>query len=671
MNPSLPKPKHWWKHSKVRNWIVFPLLAGFAGAAVIITSLRITPLPSVGLIDPTVLDDAAGNELAEWTIRGSHSEQVPLTDIPLSLQQATIAVEDRQFYRHHAFNVTSIGRALAVDFLHHNIVEGGSTITQQLAKNLYLNQQRTVVRKLKEALYAMQLELHESKHTILTQYLNLVYFGHGAYGVQAASELYFHKPVSELNLAQSAMLAGLPKGPELYSPFRNLTAAKNRQYDVLQSMVRGRYITQNEADKAFRQPLHLSHVHDPLQKAPYFTATAIREMQQRFHISPDYLYRGDWHVQTTLDPVLQKAAERAVASTLPKQGDLQAALIAMDPKTGAIKAMVGGKEFDKSPYNRVFAQRQPGSTFKGVLYTSALEHGWSPAKRINSEMTTFLYDNGKTYTVHDYGDFYAHRPLTLKEAIARSDNVYAVTANLEVGPDEVIQTARKMGLTTPLKPYPAMALGVFPTSPLQLAAAYSVLANGGNTVDPYTISQITSPSLKQPLNATREHQNVVSPDVAFEMSDLLRSVTEPGGTAYRARKYLHGPVAAKTGTTNTDAWTVGYTPNLVCAVWVGYDNNKPLSMTEAHLATPIWGKFMGTAQQRDPAKWYTAPPQLVERTIDPATGKLATSACRDRETDYFVKGTEPTDSCPLHPVIESSEKNHWFSLFPGLFHGTH
>jgi len=672
--PTIPlqlQPRRpWWRPRELAQRILLPLAVGFWGTAAIIGSLRILPLPDASVIHPTILLDAQNHQLAAWTPRGSQSEPVPLAAIPMALQQAVIAVEDRKFYQHHAFNLSSMARALEKDAVRGRVVQGGSTITQQLAKNLYLNQNRTFGRKVREALYSLQLELHESKSKILEQYLNVVYFGQGAYGVQAAAKLYFDKPLQDLNLAECALLAGLPKGPELYSPFHNLKAAKERQYTVLVSMVKSGYLTQREAAQVYRQPLKFAQHKHSLSQAPYFTTTAVREVENRYHLSTDDLYRGNVTVRTTLDAVLQKAAERAIHSTLPQGSHLQAALIAMDPQTGAIKAMVGGRNFATGPYNRTFAQRQPGSTFKGILYATALSEGWSPAKEIRSEETTFLYDDEKAYTVHDYGEQYAHRPLTLREAIARSDNVYAVTTNLTVGPNHVIQMARRLGMTTALKPYPALALGVFPTSPLQLAAAYGALANGGFQVQPHTVQQLSSPLWSRPVEPNLPRERVVSPQVAFQMSDLLQSVTEQGGTASRARPYLHGPVCAKTGTTRFDAWTVGYTPRLVTAVWVGYDDNRPLSLKESHLAVPIWGKFMGTAQQRLPGKWYNVPAGLVKRTIDPVTGYLATSACADTETDYFIAGHEPTRYCPLHPVFQGQEASKWFSILPGLFHGT-
>lgn len=646
----------WWQRSP---WwmkvLVLPLIAGFAGMAMLLTALRLTPLPDESAADSTQLDAEDGQSLAQWTLRGTRSDQTPLGSIPATLQTATLAVEDAQFFHHHAFSPWSVARALWVDARHRKIVEGGSTITQQLAKNLYLRQDRTVTRKLREALFAIQLELHESKKTILERYLNAIYYGHGAYGVGAAAELYFNKPVAHLNLAECALLAGLPKGPSLYSPLVNWQAAKARQKFVLNRMVKAGYIDQGQAAAALRTSIHINTTHPSPARASYFTTVAIREMERRYHLTTDDLYRGHLSVTTTLDPVLQQAAERALATTLPHQGNLQAALVALDPQTGAIRALVGGRDFTTSPYNRVFAERQPGSAFKPILYSAALMHGWTPARQVDSEKTTFLFDAFKLYTVHDYGDFYAERPLTLREAIARSDNVYAVTTNLAVGPDEVIRLARKMGISSPLRPYPSLALGVFPTSPIQLASAYAVLANGGWRVHPYTVAEVRAARAHEVWQTQVDRTRVLPTQLSFQMSDLLTSVLQPNGTAYPVHAYLHDLAAAKTGTTSTDAWMVGYTPRLVCAVWVGYDDNHPLTLSEAHLAGPIWAKFMGTAQQRLPGDWFTAPSGLERRVIDPVTAKLATDTCRSTETDYFTPGTAPTEACPLHaPTAHST-----------------
>jgi len=646
---------HWWKQTPWwAKYVVLPMAVGFTGMATLLLGLRAEPLPDQSFLDPTRVEAADGTVLTEWTLKGTRTEPVPFEQIPLALRQATIAVEDAQFYHHRAFNTKSIARALLVDVWHGHVVQGGSTITQQLAKNLFLDQHRTIHRKLREAMFSIQLELQEPKSTILTQYLNSIYYGHGAYGVRAAAQLYFHKPVHNLSLAESALLAGLPKGPSLYSPLLHPDAAKARQQTVLNRMVKTGYISQTQANLALAAPLNYYGWFQPNAVAPYFTSTSVHEATTRFQLSPDALYRGGIRLTTTLDPVLQTAAERALATTLPKGSDIQAALVAIDPETGAIKAMVGGRNFATSPYNRVFAQRQPGSTFKAILYTSALQHGWTPSAQVASELTTFIYDKSKLYTVHDFGNLFAHRPLTMRDAIARSDNVYAVTTNMDVGPEVVIQQARKMGITTPLKPYPALALGVFPTSPLQMATAYAALANGGLRVQPYTVDQVRSTVSGDSQQQTTAKTRVVDAVTAFQMTDLLASVVQPGGTGYRVHGYLHGPVAAKTGTTDTDAWMAGYTPRLVCAVWVGYDDNKLLTTAESHLAAPIWAKFMGTAQQRLPSQWFSPPVGLEKHVVDGVTGQLATDTCRDTETDYFLPGTAPTADCALHPATPAA-----------------
>ncbi|MCL6548945.1 MAG: PBP1A family penicillin-binding protein [Alicyclobacillus sp.] len=625
-----------------------PLCAGFTGTAAVILCLKLAPLPTESLVNPTLVQSSDGEVLAELTFKGTHSRHVPLAEIPKDLQLATIAVEDEHFYEHHAVSPAATLRALLVDLRHGRVLQGGSTITQQLAKNLFLSQDRTIARKARELLYAVQLELHESKQAILEQYLNYVYYGHGAYGVGAASELYFNKPVGRLTLAEAAMLAGLPRGPAAYSPIDHFSAAKARQRVVLERMVKCGFITAAEADAAFRQPLTIAGVRSPLWKAPYFTSTAVAEVERRFHISRDELYQGDSQITTTLEPLLQQAAERAVQTTLPAGSRLQAAVVALDPKTGAIQALVGGRDFARSPYNRVFAVRQPGSAFKPFVYAAALERGWTPAHQVDSEQTTFAYDRVKRYTVHDFGDFYAHRPLTLREALARSVNVYAVTANLEIGPEQVVRMAHRMGIQSNLLPYPSLALGVFPVSPLEMAAAYAVLANGGYRVEPHTVSEVRVAGQGRVVEVRPARERVLAPQIAFQMSDLLTSVLQPHGTGYPVRAYLHAPAAAKTGTTDTDGWMVGYTPSVVCAVWVGYDDNRPISPAEAHLAPVIWAKFMGTAQQRLPAGWYAPPAGLVQRAIDPLSGDLATPACGVQEVDYFAAGTEPRLPCPLH-----------------------
>ncbi len=634
----------------LRNYVGIPMAAGFVGTTAMLAGLKAAPLPVQSFLNPTQVDDREGTVLETWTPKGDHSQIVPLDEIPLALQHATIAVEDAHFYQHSAFSLAGIARATLVNLRHHHVDQGGSTITQQLARTLFLNQDRTLSRKIREALYSIQLEMHESKSTILDEYLNYVYYGHGAYGAPQAAQVYFGRPITRLNLAECAMLAGLPQAPSAFDPFLHFNQAKSRQVAVLHRMAQAGYITDEEAAQAAMQPIQLATESLSSEKAPYFTEVAVSEAKRRFGITSDNLYAGGLRITTTLDPVLQQSAERAVSRLVAPYPKLQAAVIVMDPRTGAIRAMVGGRDYLTSPYNRSFATRQPGSTFKAVVYASALEHGWTPANQVKSTETTFRYDGDKSYTVRDFAGEFAERPLTLRAALARSDNVYAVTTNLQVGPSKVIDTARRMGITSELLPYPSLALGVFPTSPLEMATAYATLANGGFRVTPYAVAQVNWSNQNRTVSTTPEKTGVISPQVAFQMSDLMQSVLQPGGTAYAIHSYLHSTTAAKTGTTDTDGWMVGYTPTTVCAVWVGYDDNRPLALSEAHVASRIFAHVMNTAEQRFPSSWYRAAAGLVPRLIDPLTAKLATNTCADTEYDYFVPGTEPKESCPLHPA---------------------
>ncbi|SIS73199.1 transglycosylase domain-containing protein [Alicyclobacillus vulcanalis] len=643
--------------------------AGFIGTSLVLVGLKLLPLPATAQAAPTQLTSEDGRPIALWSPAGQVRTTVPLRAFPHWLVEATLATEDANFYRDHAISVRSTLRAIAVNVRHGEIVQGGSTITQQLAKNLYLTQDRTFGRKVREALLALQLELHEPKNWILDRYLNVVYYGHGAYGAPAASQLYFGKPVQSLDLAESAMLAGLPKGPTLYSPLDHPERAKARQKAVLERMVATGYITKAQADAAMAEPLHIARHQPPTLSAPYFSEMAFNEAKRMARLTDNDLDAGYVRIHTTLDPLLQKAAERAIQSTLPPSSGIQAALVALDPETGAIRALVGGRDYRESPFNRALGKRQPGSTFKAFVYGAALEHGWTPAREVDSKLTTFIYGPSPAdeYIVHDYGDIYAGRPLTLREAIARSDNVYAVQTELAIGTQNVVSFARRLGIDEDMKPYPSLALGVFPVTPVELAAAYATFANGGYKVTPHAVESVDTPYGRtvHPLDKTR----VISPELAFQMTDLMQSVLAPGGTGYGALPYLHGPAAAKTGTTDTDAWMVGYTPRLVVAVWVGYDSGRPLTVQESHLAAPIWGKLMGTAQAHLPGDWYKPPSDLEAVRIDPLSGALATPRCGAVETDYFLPGTAPTATCPLHraPVVPEPAPSRLWNWLKRLF----
>lgn len=644
--------------------IAFGCCAAMGGLAI----LRAAPLPVGDAIDPSRVLADNGQSLGDLIARGITRQEVPLNEIPVFLQEATIAVEDATFYSHNGLNLKGILRAFLANLGAGHVVQGGSTITQQLAKNLYLSGDRTLWRKIREAIYALQLEMHFPKRQILAEYLNVIYYGDGATGVAAASEYYFGKPVRDLDLAESALIAGLPKGPSLYSPYVSLTAAKERQQVVLQAMVKNGILTPSAAFAAYREPLRFAHRRASESPAPYFTDAVAKEAIRDYHLTRDDLYRGGLLLRTTMNPELQRALSAAVSGLIRPHPGLQAAAVVMDPATGDVLAYTGGADYRTGPFDRAQAMRQPGSTFKPFVYAAALDNGYTATLSMKSAPQTFSFDGGRPYRVHNFGDIYTYGLIDMKQAIARSDNVFAVGANLKVGPARVVETAERFGLPTDMKPYPSLALGVFPVSVLQLARAYAVFANGGYLVKPRMIENIAAPGGRILYEGRPQRLMVESPATCYILTDMMESVMKRGGTGYRIAKDVPGLLAAKTGTTDTDAWMVGYTPRTVCAVWVGYDRMRPLNAIESHLPAQVFARAMSAANRERGEGTFTQPAAIKTLWIDPETGQLATSACPLREQDVFASGTEPTIPCAAHPAPDRSAPEKLGGALRSLWH---
>lgn len=628
--------------------------------AVFLIYLRTQALPVTTIIQTSRLYDSSG-QVIDTYYDGQNRKVVPIADIAPSLVHATLDIEDHRFYHNLGFDFRGIARAAWTDLTTMSIQEGASTITQQLARNLYLSQQRTWSRKLKEAVYTVQLEMQLSKKQILQAYLNQIYYGFSTYGVEAASEYYYGKTAEDLDLAQSSMLAGIPKGPRYFSPYLSMSNAKSRQKQVLSAMVRFGDITQTQAEHAFNEKLRLSnHTEQPRIFAPYFRDYIRKQAAQKLGITEAAFEKGGYNVFTTLNKHAQSAAEQAVHHYIPKQGGLQAALVSIDPRNGDIRAMVGGKDYENNQFNRVFSKtRQTGSSFKPIVYLTALENGFTPVTRYKSEPTVFTYDHGRQkYAPSDYADDYTNTYINMRKAIARSDNIYAVHTVMDVGPQKVIDMANKLGIHSPMKPVPSLALGVFPVSPFDMASAFGVIANEGVRAQPTAILKITSSTgkvlylSKPPI---QQAQQVVSSADTYVLTSLMESVFAPGGTGYRVAHMLHRPVAAKTGTTNTDAWMVGFTPELSTAVWVGYDKNQDIQPSESHLAAPIFASFMSHTLKQVPPKIFPIPNQVVSVYIDPKNGKLATQNCPDPQLENFVAGTQPTEISMLYEKKKSEQ----------------
>lgn len=592
-----------------------------------------------------------------------------LNDISPDLVNATIAIEDKNFYEHHGFDYKRIAGAVLADIKAFAKVQGASTITQQYARNLFLEHDKTWTRKLTEAFYAIRLEMNYSKQQILEGYLNTIYYGNGAYGVEVASQYYYGKKAADLSLAEASLLAGIPKGPGIYSPLRSIENAKARQNIILQSMVKNGYIKKDAAQIAAGQRLIFvgEYPTHKARTAPYFQDAVKKALKNQLHLDDRTIALGGLKVYTTLNMKQQKAAEEQVNRYVSKSSEIQVGLVAMDPKNGNVKAMVGGRDYEKSPFNRaVQAVRQPGSTIKPLLYYAALEHGFTPSSTMRSEFTKFQFDDGQAdYTPHNFNNKYADGEITLAQALAVSDNIFAVKTHLFLGEETLIDTAKKFGLSTKMSKVPSLALGTSGVRVIEMANAYSMFANGGKKVSPNLITRVEDFNGDVIYEKENKEEKVLDPAKAFVMTQMMTGVFDPKLSGY-ARvtgstiiNDLTRPYAGKSGSTETDSWMIGFSPQLVTAVWAGYDIGKPLDVTaEKTYAKNVWANFMEEALDGKPVKAFKPPKEgVIGLYVDPTNGKLATRDCPVRRFTYYVTGTEPTEYCTEH-IGKGDSKKH-------------
>ncbi len=679
---------------------------------------------------------------------------VPLNRMPQYLINAVVAVEDSRFWKHKGLDYVAILRAAVKDVLHVGLKEGGSTITQQLAKITFLSPEKTLQRKVREAALALKIEKKLDKKEILELYLNRVYLGHGAYGMEMASRVYFGKSVRDITLPEAALLAGLIRAPTTYSPFNNLTKAKERQETVLSRMEEEGYIKPSEKEKALKQPLYLSSIRRGLEANQYFIEYVRKYLEDKYGV--DTVYKGGLSVYTTLDRRAQATAARALQEGLrdldkrrgwrgridhrevdagkelkkkepanamvanagdivpgivlkvgPKEAlirargvvgrlslenarwastvregkgkvrqiknftldkilkvgdvvkvgfksakgrelqleqdpEVEGAIVAVDPATGYIRAMVGGYDYSTSEFNRtVLAQRQPGSAFKPIIYAAAMDNGFTPASMIDDEAVTYKGGPKGDWSPENY-DHIHYGPTRLRDALAYSRNVVTVKLVDMMGVDKVIDLARSLGIHGDIPHNLSIALGSISVTPLELASAYSVFADGGMKMKSIAVKYITDSKGRILESNEPEGEQIVSPETAFLTTSMMEDVVNYG-TGWRA-KALGRPVAAKTGTTNDykDAWFVGYVPDLLACVWVGFDDMRSLGNLEtgARAASPIWVDFMRNVDLGDHLD-FSVPENIVTYSIDPANGLLAKDGFGIKE--YFKKGTQPKE----------------------------
>jgi len=589
---------------------------------------------------------------------------VPLSAIPQRMLQAVLAIEDRRFYDHPGIDPIGITSAVIDNvFGSKKYARGGSTITQQLVKNTFLTPDKTPRRKVSEWFMSVALERRLSKDQILTLYLNDVSLGQrgsfAIHGVPEAARLFFSKDVTNVTLSEAATIAGVIQSPSRLSPFNNPERAIERRNVVLQAMADSGYISAEAAARASREPLQLApRALDA--EAPYFVDYISQELQDKY--KP--IANGAIDVYTTLDLHMQRVAQDAVRDGLVKVDELlarrkrqraQAALIAVDPRTGEILALIGGRTYNQSQFNRVIsANRQPGSVFKPFVYLAAFERAFAegrtdvtPASVVMDEPTSFIF-NDQTWTPANYDGQY-EGPITLRRALALSRNIATVKVAEAAGYDQVAALWRRVGAGTAPHPYPSIALGVFEATPFQIASAYTLFPNAGTLKPLRGISRIVSAG-KDVSVQTAASKSVARPDTTFLVTNMMRSVINEGtGAGARAAGFALD-AAGKSGTTNDlrDAWFVGFTPELLTVVWVGLDDNMPLGLSGTQAALPIWTTFMMRALAGRPNVSFAEPEGLVFVDIDRDTGKVAGPGCPRTFREAFLPGTEPTEICPVH-----------------------
>ena len=583
-------------------------------------------------------------------------EVVSLSHIPRHLVLAFVAGEDSRFFQHKGLDLLAILRALARNVFSGEIVQGGSTITQQVVKSLILSPEKSLTRKVREAILAYKIETHLTKDEILHLYLNQIYLGHGAYGLGVAAETYFGKPVDDLNLAESALLAGLPRATSRTSPFQNPEQAKRRQVYILNRMVEEGFISAEECAEALQTPLRVvSRAWALPEKSPYFVEHVRKYVEEKY--GREALYQNGLKVYTTIDLGVQKAAEEALQAGLkeiekrhkyPSDARPEGALLSFDLEAGYIRAMVGGSDFSKSQFNRATqARRQTGSAFKPIIYASALDKNFTPASVIVDAPLFFEWGN-RRWRPRNFGDTY-RGPTTLRNALTHSLNTVTVRLAQELGVPYIVTYARSLGISSPLQNNLSMALGSSGISLYELSNAYAVFANQGRAFRPRGVKKI----LDRHGNLLEENlpysslalppqvDQVISPQTAYLMTSLLESVVQEG-TGWRA-KALGRPVAGKTGTTDhfMDAWFIGYTPDVLTGVWVGFDDETGLGENETgnRAALPIWLNFMTRVLRGKAVRDFPIPEGLECLRVDPVTGEVSYRG--DAILECFKEGTGP------------------------------
>lgn len=633
------------KTKKITKIILLPITIILLGNAIFYMYCYLTPKLEINKSQSYYLYDN------ESKLVFGDNDWIPLNKISNNLINATIYTEDKYFYKHIGFDYLRIGKAAITNIINKSKSEGASTITQQYARNLFLNFDKTWKRKIDEAILAGELEVHYSKDEILEGYLNTINYG-GVYGIESASKYYFNKSSSNLTLAEASLLAGIPKSPNNYSPIKNYTKAKERQKIVLTMMKKNKIITEEEYNKALNEEIKIIGKEEDsnITSINYFKDSVLNELKSLKQIPASVIETGGLKIYTTLSMDAQQDLEESLKKYVDEDEEIQTSGIMMNPDTGGVMALIGGNNYNKSQYNRaVNAKRQIGSTMKPILYYTALESGFTPSSSFTSEKTTFTFREGKTYSPKNYNDKYAEGPISMAAAISYSDNIYAVKTHLFLGEDMLINTAKRIGITSKLTPIPSLALGTEEMSLLEITTAYSSFANLGYKVNPHFIKKVEDSKGNVLYENKEEKQEVLNSSLTYILNEMLTYTYNKNFIDYNYPTLISllpnitHKYSIKSGTTDTDLLIMGYNKNAVLGVWTGYDDNKKIDSSKYSYHKNIWIDTMESYFKDHEASWYDIPDNVVGVLVNPITGTLVEDNAEKKEMFFYLKGTEPTN----------------------------
>lgn len=609
---------------------------------------KITPKIDINKVSSVFLYDKDNNMFFQGNGR---KEWISLSEVSPYIIDATISIEDKNFYTHAGFDYLRIIKSLYKNAKAKKYVQGASTITQQYAKNLYLDFDKKWQRKIEEAWLTVKMEMHYSKDEILEGYLNTINYGNGILGIENASKYYFDKSAADLTLAESSMLAGIPRSPNNYSPLNNEKEAKKRQSVILNSMMENGYITKEEQEEALNTILAYVGKKEKynLVTLMYYQDAVMKELKNLKSIPASLLETGGLKIYTNLDIKAQTALETAIINNLEDNQEIQVASVMVEPTTGKIIALTGGRDYEKSQFNRsTQSKRQVGSTMKPFLYYAAIENGFTASTTFLSEPTVFTFGEKQDYAPKNYAELYPNKPISMAAAIAYSDNIYAVKTHLFLGEDLLVETMKRAGVKEKLNPVPSLPLGTGEMNIIDFSSGYTTLANEGQKNDLHLIEKVTSMNgdiIYQHISQTEE---VLDKNVTYIVNDLLTTSYDYNMIDYNspsciaiAPRIKH-KWAIKSGTTDTDGWTIGYNNGLLVSVWVGYDDNKQLLKGESKHSKNIWVDTAESYSKDKEESWYQMPLGVVGVLMNPIDGTLATEKSKKKRIMYYLKGSEPT-----------------------------